>query len=193
VTRLGRSVYERPAFEVAPDLLNKVFVAPGVRGRIVEVEAYGGSDDPGSHAHRGPTPRTRVMFGPAGHLYVYFTYGMHWCANVVCDDDGTPGAVLVRALTPLVGLDLMRHRRPKARRDIDLCNGPAKLAAACGLDGAHDGLDLQRNAVGVRIVDDGVAPPPQPARGTRVGLSRGRDILWRWAVPGVADVSRPRP
>lgn len=152
-----------------------------------------GADDPGSHAHRGPTPRTEVMFGRAGHLYVYFTYGMHWCANVVCDDEGVAGAVLLRALTPLDGIELMRSRRPKARRDVYLCNGPAKLASAFGLDGEHDALDLQRNAHGVRIVDDGMPPPSEPANGVRIGLSKGTEIPWRWAVPGVADVSRPRP
>ena len=193
MSRLPRSFYARPGTEVAPELLNKVLVAPGVRGRIVEVEAYMGSDDPGSHAYRGPTPRTEVMFGRAGHLYVYFTYGMHWCANVVCGEEGVATAVLLRAVTPLAGVDTMRARRPRARRDVDLANGPAKLAAAFGLDGTHDGLDLQRNAHGLRIVDDGTPPPTEPAQGVRVGLSQGADIPWRWVVPDVAEVSRPRP
>lgn len=192
MSRLPRSFYARPGTEVAPELLNKVLVAPGVRGRIVEVEAYMGGDDPGSHAYRGPTPRTEVMFGRAGHLYVYFTYGMHWCANVVCGDEGVASAVLLRAVTPLAGLDAMRERRPKARRDVDLCNGPAKLAAAFGLTAEHDGLDLQRNSHGVRILDGGTPPPRAPANGVRVGLSQGVELPWRWAVPGVADVSRPR-
>lgn len=193
MSRLPRTFYARPGTEVAPELLNKVLVAPGVRGRIVEVEAYMGSEDPGSHAYRGPTPRTEVMFGQAGRLYVYFTYGMHWCANVVCGDEGVATAVLLRAVTPLAGLDQMRERRPKARRDVDLTNGPAKLAAAFGLDGTHDGLDLQRNRFGVRIDDDGTTPPTVPDQGVRVGLTRGADIPWRWAVPGAAEVSRPRP
>ena len=191
MSRLPRSFFARPGTEVAPELLNAVLVAPGVQGRIVEVEAYMGADDPGSHAYRGPTPRTEVMFGRPGHLYVYFTYGMHWCANVVCGEEGTASAVLLRAVAPLAGLDLMRSRRPKARRDIDLCNGPAKLASAFGLNGDHDGLDLQRNGAGVRIVNDGTPPPSTPANAVRVGLTQGADIAWRWAVPGVAEASRP--
>lgn len=191
--RLGRGFYARPALDVAPDLLNKVLVAPGVAGRIVEVEAYCGSDDPGSHAYRGPTPRTTTMFGPPGHLYVYFTYGMHWCVNVVTETSGVAGAVLIRALTPLRGIAVMRTRRRAARRDHDLCNGPAKLAQACGLDGSHDGADLVRASCGVSVRDDGTPPPAVVHVGTRIGLSQGRDLPWRFAVPGVADVSRPRP
>ena len=191
--RLGRRFFARPTLEVAPDLLNKVLVAPGVAGRIVEVEAYRGSDDPGSHAFRGPTPRTAVMFGPAGHLYVYFTYGMHWCANVVTDATGTPGAVLLRAITPMRGIELMRARRLAARRDVDLANGPAKAAQAFGLGQRHDGADLVRGELGVSIRDDDTAPPVSPAIGPRVGLSQGQDLPWRFAVPGVAEVSRPVP
>jgi DNA-3-methyladenine glycosylase len=189
--RLGRGFYSRPTLEVAPALLNKVLVAPGVAGRIVEVEAYRGSDDPGSHAYRGVTPRAEVMFGRAGHLYVYFAYGMHWCANVVTDATGIPGAVLIRALTPLRGVDEMRLRRPRVARDVDLCNGPAKLAQAFGLDGDHDGADLVTASTAVSIRDDGVAPPAYPDTGGRVGLSRGGDLAWRFAVPGVDGVSRP--
>lgn len=165
-------------------------MAPGVAGRIVEVEAYRGADDPGSHAYRGPTPRTEVMFGRAGHLYVYFTYGMHWCANVVTDATGTPGAVLLRAVTPLRGTDHMRRRRPSARRPVDLTNGPAKLAQAFGLGGDHDGLDLVAAERGVSIREDDTAPPV-PAVGRRVGLRRGVELPWRFAVPGAAEVSRP--
>ena len=191
--RLGRRFFARPATELAPDLLNKVLVAPVGSARIVEVEAYAGTDDPGSHAYRGPTPRTEVMFGRPGHLYVYFTYGMHWCANVVAEPRGTAGAVLLRAATPLSGVDEMFERRPKAKRLQDLCSGPAKLCQALGLDGDHDGLDLTVAALGVSIRDDDTAPPDVPARGVRVGLSHGQDLPWRWAVPDVADVSRPRP
>ena len=137
-----------------------------------------GADDPGSHAHRGPTPRTDVMFGQAGHLYVYFTYGMHWCVNVVCGEVGVASAVLLRAVTPLDGLDVMRVRRPKARRNVDLCNGPAKLASAFGFDGGYDGLDLQHNGVGVQIIDDGthhrrVRPTPFGSDSPMVRRFRG--------------------
>ncbi|MEQ8839739.1 MAG: DNA-3-methyladenine glycosylase [Acidimicrobiales bacterium] len=189
--RLGRSFYSRPTLEVAPELLNKVLVAPGVAGRIVEVEAYRGSDDPGSHAFRGATPRTAVMFGPAGHFYVYFTYGMHWCANVVTDAGGTPGAVLLRAVTPLRGVEVMRRRRTAARRDVDLGNGPAKLAQAFDLGRGHDGADLVRAEHGVSIRDDGVDPPTRPAVGTRIGLSKGGDLPWRFGVTGAVELSRP--
>lgn len=189
-TRLDRSFYSRPAVEVAPDLLNKVLVSGACSGRIVEVEAYCGRDDPGSHAYRGPTPRTQVMFGPPGHLYVYFSYGMHWCANVVADREGSAAAVLIRALTPLEGIDLIERRRPAARRPRDLCNGPAKLTQALAIDGTHDGLDLVAAERRVCIVDDGTPPPRRLGRSTRIGLSNGTNLRWRWFVPGVEDVSR---
>ena len=190
---LDRGFYARGALKVAPDLLNKVLVAPdGRAGRIVEVEAYRGADDPGSHGFRGPTKRNATMFGPPGHLYVYFTYGMHWCANVVVETDGVAAAVLLRALTPLAGLDAMYAARgPAARRDRDLCSGPAKLTQALGIDGAVDGADLITADQGVTIVDDGTPPPQAPAVTTRIGLTNGADLPWRFHVPAVADVSRP--
>ena len=190
--RLGRRFYARPALDVAPDLLNKVLVTPAGAGRIVEVEAYCGVEDPGSHAFRGPTPRSEVMFGPPGHLYVYFTYGMHWCANVVVERDGTAGAVLLRAVTPLRGIEGMRRRRPAARRDLDLTNGPAKLTQALAIDGAHDGIDLVRAEAGISLRDDDVPPPTEPVQTVRVGLRNGRELPWRWYVPDTPTVSRPR-
>ena len=188
--RLGRSFYARSALDLAPDLLNKVLVAEGCAGRIVEVEAYCGTDDPGSHAFRGPTPRTEVMFGRAGHLYVYFSYGMHWCANVVADRPGIAGAVLLRAVTPVRGLELIRSRRPTAKRPRDLTSGPAKLTQALGIDGSHDGADLVTAEHGLTIVDDGIAPPDRPGCSTRIGLTKGTDRAWRWFVDGAADLSR---
>ncbi len=191
VPRLGREFYARGALEAAPELLNKVLVAPGGRsGRIVEVEAYRGADDPGSHGHRGPTKRNATMFGPPGRLYVYFTYGMHWCANVVVESEGTSAAVLLRALTPLQGLDAMYAARgAAARRDRDLCSGPAKLTQALGIDGSLDGTDLVVGDSGVTIVDDGVAAPTEPVRSRRIGVSHGAERLWRFHIPGVPDVS----
>ncbi len=191
--RLPRHFYARHALEVATDLLNKVLVAPdGRTGRIVEVEAYRGADDPGSHGFRGMTKRNATMFGPPGHLYVYFTYGMHWCANVVAETDGAAAAVLLRALTPLEGLDAMyAARRPAARRDRDLCSGPAKLTQALGIDGALDGADLVSGDRGATIVDDGQPPPRVPVVTTRIGLTNGADLPWRFYVDGVPHVSHP--
>jgi DNA-3-methyladenine glycosylase len=196
--RLTRAFYARPPLELAPVLLNKLFVHDSPEGRvaarIVEVEAYCGSQDPGSHAYRGPTPRNAVMFGPPARLYVYFTYGMHWCANVVAlAPAGDAGAVLLRAGEPVDGVDLMRVRRPAARRDRDLCSGPARLAQALGLARRENGANLLRGPLGV--YDDGVDPPARPGRSTRVGLApgRGEDKPWRFFVPGNEHVSRGRP
>jgi DNA-3-methyladenine glycosylase len=189
---LGRSFYGRDPLVVAPELLNKVLVHGERAARIVEVEAYRGADDPGSHAFRGRTPRTGVMFGPAGHLYVYFTYGMHWCANAVCGPEGEAAAVLLRAASPLDGLPAMRALRPAARRDRDLCSGPAKLCQAFGIDRSHDGADLVTGDRRVTIVDDGTPPPPEPGVSTRIGLSAGAEHPWRWYVPDDPNVSRHR-
>lgn len=188
--RLPRSFYRRDARAVAPDLLNKVLRLGPLAARIVEVEAYCGSEDPGSHAFGGPTRRNGTMFGPPGRLYVYFTYGMHWCANAVCGEVGEGIAVLLRAAEPLAGLEEMRARRPAARTDRDLCRGPARLCQAFGIHGAHDGADLPTADRQVTIVDDGAPPPPVPAVGTRIGLSAGADLPWRWCVPDAAHLSR---
>jgi DNA-3-methyladenine glycosylase len=185
-----RSFYARPPDIVARELLNKILVGPNGSGRIVEVEAYDGERDPASHAFRGLTPRNSVMFGRPGHLYVYFTYGMHWCANAVCREEGDAAAVLLRALSPLDGIEQMRAMRLKATRDRDLCSGPAKLTQALGIDGTHNGLDLTRRASPVRIVDDGTAPPDLPAVSTRVGLTVAVDEQWRWYLSTDENVSR---
>jgi DNA-3-methyladenine glycosylase len=208
--RLRRSDLAGDPVAVAPWLLNKLLVRGDRAGRIVEVEAYRGTADPASHAYRGLTPRTAVMFGPPGHLYVYFTYGMHWCANVVCGPDAVAGAVLIRALAPTSGLPAMRRLRPAARRDRDLCNGPAKLCQALGITGVDNGADLVRPRPSaatalatpdasdpldapdpVRLVDDGTAPPTHPGRGPRVGISVATEQRWRWWVAGDECVSRP--
>ena len=190
---LPRSFYRRDSRAVAPELLNKVLVHGDLRARIVEVEAYAGSEDPASHAFRGETARNRTMFGRAGLLYVYFSYGMHWCANAVCDEEGVGTAVLLRAAAPLAGLDEMRARRVKARRDRDLCSGPAKLCQAFGIERADDGTDLAARRSPLTIVDDGVAPPATPGVSERIGISVGVEHPWRWFVPDDPNVSRPAP
>lgn len=187
---LPRSFYRRDSRVVGPELLNKLLLRDGCAGRIVEVEAYAGSEDPGSHAFRGKTARNASMFGPPGHLYVYFTYGMHWCANVVCSEPGDATAVLLRALAPVEGLATMADRRARATRERDLCSGPAKLCQAMGIDGSLDAADLVTGSDGITIVDDAVPPPRSPGCSTRIGLSAGAEHPWRWYVPGDPNLSR---
>jgi DNA-3-methyladenine glycosylase len=188
---LPRAFYRRDSREVAVALLNKVLIADdGRSGRIVETEAYCGSFDPAAHAYRGKTARNATMFGKPGLMYVYFTYGMHWCCNAVCGEEGEGVAVLLRALAPLTGLDAMRAARPKARTDRELCSGPARLAQALGITGAQDGIDLVSGNGGLRIVDDGMPPPDSPVVTGRIGISRAVDEPWRWYVPGERNVSR---
>ncbi|MGF1600167.1 MAG: DNA-3-methyladenine glycosylase [Acidimicrobiales bacterium] len=181
-----------PATVVAPRLLGAALWCGQRAGLIVEVEAYEGPDDPASHAFRGPTPRNRVMFGPPGHLYVYRSYGIHWCANVVCGIEGTASAVLVRAVEPVAGVEAMWADRPKARVLSDLGSGPGKLCAALGIGGGHDGVDLVAAGSPVRL-----EPPAVPARsvvtGPRIGISVAVDRPWRFALAGNPHVSRPRP
>jgi DNA-3-methyladenine glycosylase len=190
---------------IAPWLLNKVLARGERAGRIVEVEAYHGADDAASHAYRGLTPRTAIMFGPPGYLYVYFTYGMHWCANVVCGPEGEAAAVLIRALEPIAGVDEMWEARRAARLERDLCNGPAKLCQALGITGGDNGANLlaTRRRSGpaarpadrapglVRLLDDGTPPPRRPGRGTRIGIKVATEKRWRFWVPGNPSVSRP--
>jgi DNA-3-methyladenine glycosylase len=194
---LPRAFYDRDALELAPDLLNKLLVrtgdGPRLAARIVEVEAYRGTDDPGSHSFRRRTPRNATMFGPPGHLYVYFSYGNHWCMNVVSGPGTQPHAVLLRAAAPLAGVDTMRERRAAARRDRDLCSGPGRLGQAFGVDRSHDGLDLVRGEI--RLADDGVAPPIRPGVSVRIGLAagKGETDLYRFYVEGDENVSaKPR-
>ena len=178
---LGRAFFARSALEVAPDLLHKVLVVGDRSVRITETEAYLG-DDPASHSFRGPTPRTAVMFGPAGVLYVYFSYGMHWCINIVTGADGVGEAVLLRAGLPLTGVDAMRAVRKAARRDRDLTNGPAKLAQALGLDGSANGVDLLVDSAPIRIADDGAPTPTTIVTTPRIGITKAVDRPWRFLV-----------
>ena len=172
--------------DVAPHLLG-ARLGTGTPGssdevllRVVEVEAYAGvGEDPGSHAHRGLRRRNATMFGDPGHLYVYFTYGMHWCVNVVAHEPGASGAVLLRAAEVLRGEDVVRGRRTTSRRPRDLAMGPARLAVAAGLDGRHDGVDLCGRGSLVRLLPG--RPPATVRSGPRVGVSGdGAVVPWRW-------------
>jgi DNA-3-methyladenine glycosylase len=189
---LARVLARRP-LTAAPLLLGTIVAAGNRSGRIVEVEAYEGPDDPASHANRGPTDRNRVMFGPAGRLYVYRSYGIHWCANVVCGGPGRPGAVLIRAIEPLEGIEAMWGDRPKARTETDLGSGPGKVCAALAITGDHDGVDLLAADAPVRLIPDGPVGAERVVAGPRVGISVATDRPWRFAVADNPHVSRPRP
>ncbi len=187
----------QPAATVAPELLGCVLRCGDRAGRIVEVEAYGASDDPASHAYRGLTDRNASMFGPPGTLYVYLSYGIHCCANIVCEPAGRASAVLIRALEPLDGIGAMALDRPKAKRPIDFCNGPGKLTAALGIGLHHDGQSLLGSDAPVelgRIV--GSRPLHESSTsivcGPRVGISKAVERPWRFAIAGDPHVSRPR-
>jgi len=188
---LKRDFYDRDACEVAPELLNKLLVGDGIAARLVEVEAYRADEDPGSHAYRGRTPRNASMFAAPGTLYVYFSYGNHWCMNAVCGPGTRAHAVLLRAAAPVRGLDVMYARRSKARRDRDLCAGPGRLAQAFGIERAADGTSLVRGGP-LRVVDDGTAPPSRPGVSTRIGLApgKGAELRLRFYVACDPNVSR---
>lgn len=190
---LERGFFARPALTVARDLLGRVVCARGVAVRLTEVEAYAGTDDPASHAYRGPTPRAAVMFGPPGHLYVYFVYGMHWCANLVCGPDGQAAAVLLRAGEVVAGLDTARDRRPAARADRALARGPAGVAAVLAFTGADSGADLCAPAGWLAVRAGSSVPDRVVRRGPRVGVVRAADWPWRLWVDGDPTVSRYRP
>ncbi len=193
--RLPRAFFERPSIEVAPDLLGRLLVRRtpgGVRlvGRIVETEAYR-EDDPASHSYRGRTPRTEVMFGPPGRLYVYFTYGMHFCMNVVTGSDGEGSAVLLRAAEPIEGLREMAARRGVSDPRL-LCSGPARLAQAFGIARAHNGADLVSGSE-LWLLEGHPVRPSSVQRTTRIGVRAGLDRRWRFLVRGDPYVSRGRP
>lgn len=193
VSVLPRAFYGGDPLDIAPLLLNKLLIRGTRVGRIVEVEAYRGGEDPASHTYKGQTRRNAIMFGPPGHLYVYFTYGMHWCANAVCGPEGIGHAVLLRALAPVAGLPAMRRARPVGTTDAQLTSGPAKLGQAFGITGAQDGADLVTGHGGLTIGDDGVPPPAEPGVSGRIGIRQAADRPWRWWVPGDPHVSRGRP
>jgi len=190
---LASSFYERDTLRVAPELLGKSLVrvvGPGTMvGRIVEVEAYRGKDDPASHAFRGLTPRNAPMFGEPGHAYVYFTYGNHYCLNITTQKLGTPGAVLLRAVQPVEGLRLMREFRRNVP-DLELTNGPGKLTKALGIDKSLNEQDM--TVEGPLFVTDPGRIDFEIWRSTRVGIKDGQDKRWRFYVYGNPCVSRRR-
>ena len=192
---LAPAFYERPVLDVAPDLLGCTVVHDGCAGVIVETEAYHESE-PASHAYAGLTPRTEALFGAPGIAYVYRSYGIHAMLNAVCEPDGVGAAVLVRALAPTDGLDVMRARRglvgSRPARDVDLCSGPGKLAQALGIRLDENGTSLSRGPVRI-LARAGDWSEPAISVGTRIGITRAAELRWRFCVAGDANVSRPRP
>ncbi|WP_328306763.1 DNA-3-methyladenine glycosylase [Actinomycetospora sp. NBC_00405] len=194
MTLLDASDLSVDVLEAAPRLLGAELVADTpegeVRVRVVEVEAYRGADDPGSHCYRGQTPRNAVMWGPAGHLYVYFVYGMHFCANVVCLTEGEAGAVLLRAGEVISDLGLAHARRPTARgRDAELARGPARLCALLGLGREHNGIDVLSSSSPVRLETGQRVPDAEVRTGPRVGVAAGQERPWRFWVAGSRAVT----
>ncbi|MFD4544555.1 DNA-3-methyladenine glycosylase [Streptomyces bauhiniae] len=203
---LPREFFDRPVLEVAPDLLGRLVVRTTPDGpialRLTEVEAYDGPNDPGSHAYRGRTPRNDVMFGPPGHVYVYFTYGMWHCVNLVCGPEGTASGVLLRAGEIVEGAELTRERRLSARNDKELAKGPARLATALDVDRALDGTDACATGdTPIRVLTGTPVPPEQVRSGPRTGVAGDGGVHpWRFWVaddptvsPYRAHVPRRRP
>jgi len=186
--KLDRAFYARPAIEVARDCLGKILVHGTTAGRIVETEAYLGVDDRAAHAWRGITDRTRVLFGPPGHAYVYFIYGMYECLNFVAEEEGKAGCVLIRALEPVAGIETMRHRRPTARRIQDLASGPGKLTLALGITRKQNGADLTKGTLEVRRERN--EPPIEVQVTPRIGITHCADWPLRFLVARNHFVSR---
>nr|WP_050998132.1 DNA-3-methyladenine glycosylase [Saccharomonospora marina] len=198
---VGERVMEREELAVDPvalarRLLGCVLEARGddgvVRVRLAEVEAYRGLDDPASHCYRGRTPRNEVMWGPAGHLYVYFVYGMHFCANIVGLTDGEPGAVLLRAGEVVEGRELAASRRPRARGGGAVAKGPAVLTSVLGIDRDHNGIDLTDADSPVRLLAGSPVPSDRIHTGPRVGVAAAMDVPWRFWIAGSPAVSTYR-
>ena len=182
--RLTREFFARTVHEVAPELIGTTLMVDGVGGTIVEVEAYD-QDDPASHGFRGMTARTASMFGPAGHAYVYRSYGIHWCLNLVCAEEGRSEAALVRALEPTAGLETMRERRG-LEAERGLCSGPGKLCQALGITRILDGLSLDEPPFELRAR----AGEPPLAVGRRIGITRAVEQPWRYGLAGSPFLSR---
>ncbi|MFL6020982.1 MAG: DNA-3-methyladenine glycosylase [Gaiellaceae bacterium] len=184
---LRRSFFARSVHEVAPDLIGVKLLVDGVGGRIVEVEAYD-QEDPASHGYRGRTTRNEAMFGPPGHAYVYHSYGIHWCLNLVCGEEGVPEAALIRALEPTARVDLQRRRR-RVEDLRELCSGPGKLCQALAIAGEHDGLPLDRAPFRLEPRADA----PEIATAPRIGITRATELSWRYLEAGSRYVSRGLP
>jgi DNA-3-methyladenine glycosylase len=181
---ISRDFFARSVHEVAPDLIGVTLLFDGVGGPIVEVEAYD-HEDPAAHGYRGRTQRNASMFGPPGHAYVYRSYGIHWCLNFVCEQEGSASAVLIRALEPRKGLEVMRGRRGLDDTRL-LCAGPGRLCQALGITRAHDGLPLDRPPFELRSREG----EPEIVTGTRVGITRAAEQPWRYGLAGSRFLSR---
>jgi DNA-3-methyladenine glycosylase len=184
--RLTREFFARSVHEVAPDLIGVTLLVDGVGGRIVEVEAYD-QEDPASHGFRGRTPRNAAMFGPGGHAYVYRSYGIHWCLNLVCAQEGVPEAALIRALEPTAGFAEQRARRGVSDLRA-LCSGPGKLCQALAITREHDGLPLDVPPFELRAR----VAAPKIVTGPRIGITRATELSWRYLDGESAFVSRGR-
>jgi DNA-3-methyladenine glycosylase len=183
--KLRRSFFDRPFLKVAPDLIGATLLVNGVGGVIVEVEAYHHTD-PAAHSYRGPTPRNAVMFGPPGYAYVYRSYGIHWCLNFVCEEEGSASAVLIRALEPTAGLAAMRRRRGMSEPRA-LCSGPGKLCEALGVTIKHNAFALDRPPFELRARDH----KPEIAVGERIGITKAVEHPWRFGLKGSKFLSKP--
>ena len=183
--RLRRRFFARSVHEVAPALVGATLLVDRVGGVIVEVEAYD-RDDPAAHGYRGLTARNASMFGPPGHAYVYRSYGIHWCLNLVCEAEGTPSAVLLRALEPTHGVEVMKTRRGLADARA-LCSGPGRLCQALAVNGTHDGLPLDEPPFVLFAAERDVAV----VKGPRIGLTRATDLPWRYGLAGSPFLSHP--
>jgi DNA-3-methyladenine glycosylase len=182
---IGREFFDRSVHVVAPELVGATVLVDGVGGTIVEVEAYD-HEDPAAHGYGGRTARNASMFGPPGHLYVYRSYGIHWCANLVCEEEGVAAAVLLRAIEPTHGLEAMRARRGVEDPRL-LCSGPGRLCQALGITRAHDGFPLDEPPFELHER----AFEPAIVTGPRVGITRAADVPWRYALAGSRHLSRP--
>ena len=184
---LSREFFARSVHEVAPDLIGVTLLVDGVGGPIVEVEAYHPTD-PASHSYAGRTPRNAVMFGPPGHAYVYRSYGIHWCLNFVCEEEGSAAAVLIRALEPRQGVEAMHERRRVGNTRL-LAAGPGRLTEALAITGAHDGAALDRPPFELRPREE----DPVVVTAPRIGITRAAELPWRYLLRGSRFVSRPAP